>query len=383
MTTKHYYGDQSYESFYAGGPYKRELQREHDVMGYIKRHAHSSKKCKPSSGSDNPVLKTIPSNLKHGTGSFAGACIGKENKSVTIKKKKRQQDSFSRNHSRILKKPKTIPPMPQPIVNIDPQESMHLLLVEGTFPHGVDRLDYLSNVYYHQQASLLPNSGRCLDVLPPTKMTDGPWILVMPSTQNSLTLEDQRDWAGRRIRFASPKAATAKSLQNVRVSPTVDILGSLTIAAFSGFSAHEEFYNQGQTLARAVLQSNKTTDWSNTVAILPPFRIDHELTCAGGFSIAVNFDPSLHSYYLKIGICEALNEIVCVEGTITNKLSVLLTHSKWRQWSFLCNTTRFHPQPQRLARNLLNETSSDWSHRRAQMMTITSRKSVVRTNNGQ
>lgn len=318
MTKKRYYGDQSPESFYAGGLYERKLQRRENARRLA---GNDRKKClslpakMKSSQSSKAVLKTVSGNLERSVGTKKSA--GKGSKKAFGKKHKKPMDeSLLENSRRSFKKPKTIP---QPTVYIDPQEDMHLLLVEGSFPHGVDRLNYLSNVYYHADSSLLPNKGRCLDVLPPTKMASGPWILVAPSG-DPCTLGDQRDWAGHRIRWASPKAASVKSLQHVRVSPTVDLLGSMTVAAFTGFCTHDEFHDHEEALARKVLERSKSADWSTTVTNLPSFKIDSKLKCAGGFSIAVNFDPSLHSYYLKIGICETLKEILCVECTFAQKL---------------------------------------------------------------
>ena len=318
MAKKRYYGDQSPESFYTDGLYERKQQRRENALRLA---GNDLKKCqslptKMKSYQSKAVLKTVSGNLERSVGTTQSAGEGSRKAFGKKHKKPRDDSLLEKNSRRSFKKPKTIP---QPTVYIDPQEDMHLLLVEGSFPHGVDRHNYLSNVYYYSDSSLLPNKGRCLDVLPPTKMASGPWILVAPSG-DPCTLGDQRDWAGRRIRFASPKAASAKSLQHVRVSPTVDLLGSLTVAAFTGFCTHDEFRDQEEALARKVLESSKSADWSATVADLPSFKIDSKLKCAGGFSIAVNFDPSLHSYYLKIGICETLKEILCVECTSAKKL---------------------------------------------------------------
>jgi hypothetical protein len=314
-----YYGDQSYEAFYATGPSQE--TRHNGRTG--KKQSRSDSGLTPipinhhrdHSAAANVILKTISDNKKHTIEKSAiegkKGEAGKGGKS-TDKILKRMHGGSRASTWRIPKKPRTIP---EPTVNLDSQNPMYLLLIEGNFPRGVNRQDYLSNIYYHGDAELLPSIGRAFDVLPHTRMAAGGW-LVIPSNNSSATLDDQSDWSGQRIRFASPKAATTKSVYHFRVSPTTDTLGSLTVAAFSGFSTSDEFENGAQAFTQKILELNKQQEWSKPVADLPPFRLDGTHYCAGGLTIAAKIIPErCPKYYLKIGICKASKEIVCVECT--------------------------------------------------------------------
>jgi hypothetical protein len=376
-----YYGDRSNAEFYLKGPShkktgrngradqdKKQSRPDHGLLTPIPtsatnhHRAHATAKAVLKSFSDN-TKRTIDKAKTEGKEGNGSKSTGKILKRILL--------GGPRNTAapswRIPKKPRTIP---QPTVNLDFKIPMYLLLVEGSFSQGANRQDYLSNVYYRGETFLLPSIGRALDVLPPTKMAAGPW-LVIPSKESLATLDDQSDWSGQRIRFTSPKAATTKSLHNFRVSPTTDILGSLTVAAFSGFSTSEEFQNEAQELAQKILRLNKQQDWSKSVAHLPPFSLDGKQPhcCAGGFSIAVNYDPErCTKYYLKIGICEAAQEIVCVDRTcfgLRSRHSLQhLTLFLWfanLQWSSPFVRKRFPALLRPLERNSLSEISSGTS----------------------